>query len=85
MANYTSVFDLPHVALIEPIGDPVFMWRITMEDGYWIHQPVFGENVWKTVTGIYPNEDLSTTEIRATADLPENAELCGGDNDHEVM
>lgn len=81
-----TVYDLPHVASIRAMGDPVRAYRITMEDGYWIHDPAMGENVWKTVTFIYPTDDLTAIEIRATADLPEDAELLGGvEPETEVM
>lgn len=77
MQNYTSVYDLPHVALIEPIGSPAIAWRITMEDGYWIHLPTFAENQWQYATMVYPDTDYSAIDIRAEADLPEGAEKCG--------
>lgn len=35
-------------------------------------------NMYKTVTAIYPNEDINTIIIIAEADLPENADICGG-------
>lgn len=80
-----TVYDLPHMT-VRAVGDPVRLYRVTMEDGYWIHKPSFGENVWKTATSIYPDEDLTVIEIRATADLPEDAELLGGvDNDPELV
>lgn len=69
---------LPHLANVEPIGNPPFMYRITMEEGYWIHKPSFEENMWKQSTSIYPDEDLTAIQIVAEADLPEGAEQCGG-------
>lgn len=88
MANYTSVYDLPHIADIHPLVNNgiTLSWQITMEEGYWIHQPAFGDNIWKTVTLVYPNTDYSAIEICAEADLPEGAEKCGGVTDEpEVM
>lgn len=71
-----TVYDLPHIASIEPIGTSG-AYRIRMEHGYWIHKPAYGENVWKTVGFINPGDDLTTIQIVAEADLPEGAELCG--------
>ena len=72
-----TVYDLPHIASIEPFGNPVVLYRIVMEEGYWIHKPSFEENMWKTATSILANEDLTAIQIVATADLPEGAEQCG--------
>lgn len=79
-----TVFDLPHIAEVREIGTSG-NYKVVTEEGYWIRKPDFTENVWKTVTFIYPTDDLTAIQILATADLPEGAELCGGDNDHEIM
>lgn len=79
-----TVYDLPHIAVVEPIGTSG-IYRITTEDGYWIRKPTFTENVWKTVTIIYPADDLTAIQIVATADLPEGAEMCGNTDEPEIM
>lgn len=73
-----TVYDLPHVANVREIGTSG-NYLISMEDGYWVHKDAFGENVWKQATVIYPTDDLTAIQIVAEADLPEGAELCGGD------
>lgn len=69
---------LPHLANVETFGDPARFFRVTTEEGYWIRTPGMSENVWKTVTMIYPTDDLTAIQIVATEDLPEGAEMCGG-------
>lgn len=49
-------------------------FKVKTEEGYWIRKPAFDENVWKTVTVIYPRDDLSVIQIVATADLPPESE-----------
>ena len=80
-----SVFDLPHIQEPVPVGTSG-IYRIYTEEGYWMHRPSFGENVWKTATIVYPSDDLTQIQIVAEADLPEGAELCGTTTpDTEVM
>lgn len=75
-----------HIALAEPFGNPVSAYRVTTEDGYYIHTSKMAENVYKTVTFIYATDDFDAIEIVAQADLPDGAEICGGDNNnHEIM
>lgn len=81
---YGYVFD--HLATARPLGNPVRCYAVTTEEGYWIHVPELGENVWKTATSIYPTDDLANIQIVHESDLPEGAELCGGTTkpDHEL-
>lgn len=80
-----TVFDLPHIAEITNIANSG-NYKVKTEEGYWIRKPTFTENVWKTVTVIYPSDDLTAIQIVATADLPEGAELCGSvDNNLETI
>jgi hypothetical protein len=58
-------------------------------EGWYIHINDGDEetaNMWKTVTSLMVGQDFSQVEIRAEADLPPDAEICGGDdNEHKVM
>ena len=88
MENTVTIFGytFEHITLAEPFGNPVYVYRVTTEDGYYIRTPKMEENIYKTVTFIYPTDDFDAIEIVAQADLPENAEICGGeDNNHEIM
>ena len=67
---------LPHLATVTEIGTSG-NFKVKTEEGYWIRKPSFPENVWKTVTVLYPTDDLTAIQIVATADLPEGAEQCG--------
>ena len=74
---------IPHIAQVNQIGNPALVFDIVMEDGYFIHFTTWDDNeelanVWKTVTAIYPDEDINTIVIRAEADLPADADICGG-------
>lgn len=61
-------------------------YRVKTEEGYYIHKPTFEENEYKTVTMLYETDNLANVVIVAETDLPEGAEINGGeDNDHEVM
>lgn len=80
-----TVYDLPHIAEITEIANSG-NYKVKTEEGYWIRKPDMPENVWKTVTFIYPADDLTAIQIVATADLPEGAEMCGGEeNEPEIM
>lgn len=78
-------YTFEHIASANPIGDPVIAYRVTTEEGYYIHTSKMAENMYKTVTFLYATDDLSTVEIVAAADLPEGAEINNNDNDTEVM
>lgn len=79
-----TVYDLPHLALIEPIGDPVVLYRVTTETSYYINTPRLDELTYKTVTIVYPSDDMTTIKIVAEADLPEGAEILGDTNNDHV-
>ena len=80
-----SVYDLPNVTVI-PVGDPVVMYRINSNEGWYIHLPSHEDFVFKTAVALRPDYDFSTVQIVAEADLPADAEILGDDNnDHEIM
>ena len=81
-----TVYDLPHIASVRYI-EVLGAYRVETEEGYWIRLPSFEENVWKTITSIYPDEDLTAIQIVHESELPEGAELCGGNTEPtpEVM
>ena len=81
--TYEDVQALPHIAIdengnkrIDTIGNNV-AWRVTMEDGYAINKPVYGDNEWKTVAMLYPIDELSTIVICAESELDEDAVING--------
>jgi hypothetical protein len=76
---------LPHLANIEPIGDPAFLFRVTTENGYVIKMPMYEETVYKTVGIIYPTDDLSTIQVLAISELPEDAVINGETGDEPVV
>ena len=73
---------------IYAVGDPVRMFRVQMNDGYCMH--IIGrydELMYKTVGIIYPTDDLTQIIVCATTDIPDGAEINGGETepDTEVM
>ncbi len=75
---------LPHLASVEPIGNPVILFRVTTESGYVIKLPSYEELEYKTVGIIYPHFDLSTIQVIPESDLPEDAYINGGGDNPEV-
>lgn len=82
MITKQDLENIPHIASVSQVGNPALAFKVRTESGYYIHQTTWDEdedlqNVWKTVTYIYPSEDINTIIILAEADLPENADKCG--------
>lgn len=90
-----TIYDIPNIEHCTVTAIGTVAHRIVCNDGWYIHKstdPAGGteENptvIYQTVAIVYASEDLSGIEIVAEADLPDNAEICGGDNEpeHEVM
>ena len=85
-----TVYEIPnieHCTVTERVGGRMFM--IVANEGWYIHLNDGDENTmhdWKGAVILQATYDFSQVEIRAEADLPEDAIICGGeDNDHEVM
>lgn len=91
-----TVYDIPNIEHcdVAPFGNLGI--RIIAHTGWYIHQqdlePGIDENgnptkIYRTVAILPHTYDFSLVEITAEADLPANAEICGGvgNNDHEVM
>lgn len=84
MITKQDLLNIPHIAKVEEMGNPLILYRVTTESGYFIHQTTWEDDeelakMYKTCTGIYPDEDISTIQIVAEADLPADADICGGD------
>ena len=58
-------------------------YRITAVDGYCIHTPQHEENEYATVIVVPKSYDFSTIQVIATSDLPEGAEIHGGNDEVE--
>lgn len=85
-----TINEIPNIGHcdVEPLGTSSV--RITSHEGWYIHLNDGDEetvNIWKTVVILRTNSDFSIVEIRPEAELPEGAEICGGDNEpeHEIM
>ena len=89
-----TVYDIPNIEHCDVSMMGTSLYRIVAHPGWYIHQtdniPGEDENgnptkVYKGAAILSVNYDFSKVEICAEADLPENAEICGDNNDHEVM
>ena len=89
-----TIYECPNIEHcdIETIANTLY--RIRTHEGWYIHKandlPGGTEEeptiVYKTVAIVPMTYDFSEMEIVAEADLPPNAEICGGEgNEHEVM
>lgn len=80
-----TVYDLPNVT-VTPVGNPAIAYRISANEGYYIHLPIYEENEFKTYIVLRADTDWTTVQIVAEADLPEDYIINGDtDNEHEVM
>jgi hypothetical protein len=87
-----TVYNIPNIEHcdVTPIrsGESVLGYRIISHEGWYIHLNNGVEdtqNIWKTAVSLLANYDFSIVEIKAEADLPEGAEICGDTNNEEVM
>lgn len=84
-----TVYGIPnieHCTVTERLNGQMF--QITTHEGWYIHLHNGVEdtqNVWKTVVILRADSDFSIVEIRAEADLPEDAEICGTAPNTETM
>lgn len=67
-----------HIIVLREVGNPVYMYVVMTEDGYYINTPSLGANVFKTATSIYATDDLDSIIIIPESELPEGAEILGG-------
>ena len=85
-----TVYEIPNIehCTVRLVGDIVY--RINSNGGWYIHLNDGDEetaNIYKTAVALRTDYDFSQVQIIAEADLPEGAEICGGDDEpeHEVM
>jgi hypothetical protein len=81
-ANFT-VYDIPNVTVVA-MGDPVVIYRITADEGYYIHLPEHDDLQYTTIVGLVPSYDFSKVQVVAEADLPAGADITGGGGEHET-
>jgi hypothetical protein len=84
-----TVYDIPNIehCTVTPKANGA-MYLIVANEGWYIHLNdgiEDTENLWKGAVGLSANYDFTQVEIRAEADLPEGAEICGDVNNEEVM
>lgn len=78
-----TVYEIPNIehCSVEPFAGGG-IYRIISEDGWYIHlndgDPETA-NLYKTAVALLATYDFSLVQIVAEADLPPNAEICGGD------
>ena len=91
-----TVYDIPNIEHCDVSMVRTIAYRIVAHPGWYIHQqdgiPGVDEEgnptkIYKGIAILRTDYDFSLVEITAEADLPENAEICGGNNEpeHEIM
>lgn len=87
-----TVYEIPNISHCDVVpvqsGNTVLGYTITAHDGWYIHLNDGNEetaNAWKGAVLLLASYDFSLVEIRAEADLPEDAVICGDTNNEEVM
>lgn len=91
-----TVYDIPNIEHCDVSMVGTILYRIVAHPGWYIHQKDIAPGmdadgnptkVYRGAAILRMDYDFSLVEITAEADLPENAEICGGDNEpeHEVM
>lgn len=85
-----TIYEIPNIenCTVTPIGNPPVIYKVTANAGWYIH---FNDGVeetanhYKTVVGLNANYDFSLVEIVPESELPEGAEILGGNTENEVM
>ena len=89
-----TIYDIPNIEHcdVTPIG--TIGWRVVAHESWYIYQAdnIPGTDDEGNPTKVYrgaallrTDYDFSLVEITAEADLPNNAEIYGVGNDHEVI
>lgn len=82
-----TVYEIPNIehCTVTLIGS---MYRIVANDGWYIHI-IYGDeavdNIYKGAVILQSTFDFSTVEIIPESELPEGAEILGGNNNAEIM
>lgn len=83
MITKQDLENIPHIVTpVEQFGEPATVFRIRTESGYLIHLTKWEDNeetanMYKTVTFIYPNDDINGIIIIPVSEKPENGDICG--------
>lgn len=90
-----TIYEIPNIEHCDIVPVGTIAYRVYAHDGWYIYQadnPAGGTpdnptKIYRTVGIFSVNYDFSLVEIVAEADLPTDAEICGGgdNNDHEIM
>lgn len=73
-----------HITITRAIGNPVYAYAVRTEEGYYINTPRLDANVYKTSTSIYATDDFDAIVIIPASELPEDAEILGGETKPET-
>lgn len=82
MITLEQLNQIPHITPYQN-GNPAFSFDIEADEGYFIHLTTWENNaeiakLYKTFTTVYPDDDINIIQIVAEADLPADADICGG-------
>ena len=81
-----TVYEIPNIehCTVREIGNPVVMYRIQANEGWYIHCPEHEENSYTTIVALLATYDFSTVQIIHESELPSDAEINGDNNNTEI-
>lgn len=66
-----------HISIVRALGNPVYAYLVSADEGYCIRSARLEENIYKKTTTIYETDDFDAIIIIPESELPEGAEILG--------
>lgn len=73
-----------HLSIVRQLPGTRQGYLVKTDEGYCINKPAVSETIYKTVTSIYEDDDFDSIIIIPVSELPEGAELMGGETKPET-
>lgn len=78
-----TVYEVPNIEHCD-VRQIANSYRLVTHEGWYIHLPEHEENSYTTAVFLLATYDFSTVLIIPASELPEGAEINGGDNPPEI-
>lgn len=84
-----TIYEIPNIehCTVTPVGNPPVIFRVTALEGWYIHLNDGNEEnamTYKTAVALISTYDFSIVQIIPESELPEGAEILGGNTDPEI-
>ena len=81
-----TIYEIPNIehCTVTPVGNPPVIFRVTAHEGWYIRLNDGNEdnaNVYKTAVALISTYDFSIVQIIPASELPEDAEILGGNTE----